>query len=284
MRPHGRIFGQGNSAPLFRLLAENGVVSQSGVPPFSPTYYSAGLFVAVSCEDYPQVYDLTSPPAARLAQRKASFAEEERAAAGVYAPFTIAEFNSIPLDYSVLDTCLSWPVPSPLHPPGQPVPPGATFTSAPVLVLSGTLDSLTPAEQGKEAAALFPNATQVLVANSFHVTALGDADDCASEIVRYFIENLNPGDTSCAAQIAEVRTISGFAQHASEVPAATPVSGNQGTVLDLRVAAASALTAGDAIARWWMNLSGSGVGSPAELSSTPTRITRINSSWLAWNG
>ena len=252
--------GQGNSAPLLRLLAENGVISQSGVPPFSPTYYSAGLFVAVTCEDYPFPYDLTLPPAARLAQRNAAFAEELATAPGVYAPFTISEYNSLPLDYSVLDTCLTWPVPSPAHPPGQPVPQGATFTSAPVLVLSGTLDSLTPAEQGKKAAALFPNATQVLVANSFHVTALGDEDDCASEIVRYFVENLSPGDTTCAANIAEVRTVPRFAQSASELAPATPTPGNQGTSSDLRVAAASALTAGDAIARWWMNLSGSGVG------------------------
>ncbi len=252
--------GHGNSAPLLRLLAENGIVSQSGVPPFAPTYYSAGLFVAVSCEDYAFPYDLTSPPPARLAQRNAAFAEEQATAPGVYAPFTISEFNSIPLDYSVLDTCLSWPVPSTLHPPGQPVPPGATFTSAPVLVLSGTLDSLTPAEQGKKVAALFPNATQVLVANSFHVTALGDEDDCASEIVRYFVQNLSPGDTTCAAQIAEVRTLPKFAQYSTELAPATPTAGNQGTAADLRVAAASALTAGDAIARWWVNLSGSGVG------------------------
>jgi pimeloyl-ACP methyl ester carboxylesterase len=252
--------GEDNAAPLLRLLAENSIVTQSGAPPFDPTSYSGGLFVAVTCEDYPFAYDLTLPPAARFVQRNASFAEEQQTAPGVYAPFTISEFNSIPLDYSVLDTCLTWPVPSPLHPPGQPVPPGATFTSAPVLVLSGTLDSLTPAEQGKKVAALFPNATLVLVANSFHVTALGDEDDCASKIVRYFVENLNPGDTSCAAQIAEVRAIPKFAEYASEVPAATPSSGNQGTAADLRVAAATALTAGDAIARWWMNLSGSGVG------------------------
>jgi len=252
--------GHGNPSPLLRLLAENSVISRSGVPPYSPTYYSAGLFTAVTCEDYPFPYDLTAAPAVRLTERNAAFAEELATAPGVYAPFTIFEYNSLPLDYSVLDTCLTWPLPSPLHPPGQPVPPGATFTSAPVLVLSGTLDSLTPAEQGKKVAALFPNATQVLVANSFHVTALGDEDDCASQIVRYFVENLNPGDTICASQIAEVRTLPRFAPLATELDPASPLPGNQGTAADLRVAAASAYAAGDAIARWWMNLSGSGVG------------------------
>ena len=250
----------GNSAPALRLFAENSVVSQSGGPPFDPTEYSAGLFVAVSCSDYPQVYDMTSPPNERIGQRMKSFAEEQSNDPGVYAPFTIAEFNSIPLDYSVLDTCLPWPVPSSLHPPGQPVPPGSVFTSAPVLVLSGTLDSLTPAQQGAEAAALFPNSRQVLVANSFHVTAIGDEDDCASQIVLRFVKVLDPGDTSCAAQIAEVRTLPKFVDFAAELDPAVALPGNQGSKEDLQVAAAAAFSAGDVIARWWMNLSGSGVG------------------------
>ena len=251
---------QGDSAPLLRLFAENPLVSQSGLPPYDPTAYSAGLFVAVSCSDYPQVYDMTSPPRDRISQRNASFAVEEKNAPGVYAPFTIDEFNSIPLDYSVLDTCVLWPVPSILHPPGQPVPPGAMFTAAPVLVLSGTLDSLTPARQGEEAAALFPNAQHILVANSFHVTALDEQDDCASVIVRRFVRDLDPGDTSCAGRIAEVRTVPRFAEVAAELDPATALDGNQGTAADLRVAAAATFTAGDAIARWWMNYSGSGVG------------------------
>jgi pimeloyl-ACP methyl ester carboxylesterase len=252
---------QGDAAPLLRLLAENFFVSQSGnASRDNPRYYSAGLFVAVSCSDYPQIYAMTSDPTARHAQRDQAFVEEEAAHPDVYAPFSLREFNSMKLDYSVLDTCLRWPVPSPAHPPGQPVPPGATFTSAPVLVLSGDLDSLTPAAQGKKAAALFPHAQQVIVLNSFHVTALGDEDDCASEIVRHFVEFLDPGDTSCAQRIAEVRTVPTFAHRAAELAPAAPIEGNQGTPTDLSVAAAAAFTAGDAIARWWMNLSGSGVG------------------------
>ncbi len=249
-----------NSAPLLRLLAENSVVSQSGAPPFDPIAYSAGLFVAVSCSDYPQIYDMKAPPWIRVLQRDVAFAAEQERHPEVYAPFTINEFNSIPLDFSVLDTCIPWPIPSPAHPPGQPVPAETVFTSAPVLVLSGTLDSLTPAKQGAEAAKLFQNAQQVLVANSFHVTALDEQDDCASVLVRRFVIDLDPGDTSCASRIAEVRTVPRFATIVGELPAARPLAGNQGTVADLQLAAAAALTAGDAIARWWMNQTGSGVG------------------------
>lgn len=239
---------QGDSAPLLRLFAENGVVSQSGAPPFDPVSYSAGLFVAVSCSDYPQVYDMTASPKVRVLQRDAAFASERVNHPGVYGPFSIAEFNSIPLDYSVLDACLPWPIPSAAHPPGQPVPPDAVFTSAPVLVLSGTLDSLTPARQGAEVAALFANAQQILVANSFYVTALDEQDYCASVIVRNFVKDLDPGDTACAARIAEVRTVPKFANYARQLDPATPSAGNRGTQNDLRVSATAALTAGDALA------------------------------------
>jgi hypothetical protein len=107
---------------------------------------------------------------------------------------------------------------------------------------------------------LFPNAQQILVANSFHVTALDEQDNCASVIVRNFVKDLDPRDTACAARIAEVRTVPKFAKYAGQLDPATPSPGNQGTLRDLRVSAAAALTAGDALARWWMNLSGSGVG------------------------
>jgi len=250
----------GDSAPLLRLLAENFVASYANCVPNTAACYSAALFVAVSCTDYPQIYDMVSLPAQRIGQEGASIAQELLTDPGVYAPFTIAEYAAMPLPSSVLNMCLPWPVPSPAHPPGQPVAPGTVFPSVPVLVLSGGLDSLTPAEQGAEAAALFPNAQQIIVANSFHVTAVGDLDDCASAIAVHFFQDLTPGDTSCASQIAEVRMVPKFARTMAELDPATPGAGNQGTPADLRAAAAAALTAGDAIARWWVNTSGSGVG------------------------
>jgi hypothetical protein len=176
-------------------------------------------------------------------------------------------------------------VPALAYPPGQPVPPGTVFPNIPVLVLSGTLDSLTPAKQGAEAAALFPNAQQILIANSFHVTAVGDLDDCASVIARNLVENLNPGDTSCAGKIAEVRMVPKFARTMAELDPATAGAGNQGTAADLRAAAAAALTAGDAIARWWVNLSGSGVGLRGGQFSYTGKGNRVefqltNSQWV----
>lgn len=249
----------GNAAPLLRLLAENQVAGESGGPAYAE--FSVGLFVSVSCSDYPQIYDMTRGLPQRKAQRDQSIADEEQEHPNVYAPFTIGEFDAITLDTSVLDMCLTWPAPvvAP-YPPGHPVPPNAQFTKAPVLVLSGDLDSLTPALQGKHAARLFENGQQIIVPNSFHVTAEGDEDNCASAIAQNFVLNLEPGDTSCTEHIAEVHVVPGFFAEASGVLPATATAGNKGTDADLRVAAAAAYTVGDALARWWVNLSGNGVG------------------------
>src|ERR1019366_9480887 len=151
------------------------------------------------------------------------------------------------------------PVVAPI-PPGHPVPPNAQFTKAPVLVLSGDLDSLTPALQGKHAAKLFANGRQIIVQNSFHVTADGDEDNCASVIAVRFVRDLDPGDTSCTDHIAEVHLVPKFVSTAAEVAAAAATAGNQGTDADLRVAAAAAYTAGDMLANWWINFTGDGVG------------------------
>jgi pimeloyl-ACP methyl ester carboxylesterase len=247
----------GDSAPLLRIFAENNLMGGFDQPGGPPRQYSRGLFAAVSCSDYPQLYNMTSPPALRVFEEQAAISREQ---AGVYAPFTIDEFRKTSIDVGVLDLCLDWPVPSPAHPPQHSIPPNAKFPKVPVLVLSGELDSLTTPTEGRLAADLFPNSRQVLVANSFHVTAAGDPDHCASVIANRFFLDLSPGDTSCASKISEVRTVPTFAVTAAQVQPAAALAGNRGTTDDLRVAAAATLAAGDMIARWWVNTSGFGAG------------------------
>ncbi|MFI5114553.1 MAG: alpha/beta hydrolase [Terriglobales bacterium] len=275
----------GDAAPLLRLLAENNVAGESGSTGNNSAAYSQAIFVSVSCSDYPQIYDMTLPVAQRKLQRDQVMAQEQQKHPDVYAPFTIEEFDKIALDTSVLDLCLVWPPPvvAP-YPPGHPVPPHAQFTKAPVLVLSGDLDSLTPALQGKHAARLFENGRQIIVQNSFHVTADGDEDNCASVIVQRFVGNLDPGDTSCVDHIAEVHLVPKFVATAAEVDPAIASAGNQGTDADLRVAAAAAYTVGDALARWWVNLSGNGVGfRGGHFSySSPSNLTYYTMDKLKW--
>ena len=275
----------GDAAPLLRLLAENEVADESGSPATSYSEYSQALFVSVSCSDYPQIYDLTLGLNERKAQRDQAISSEQKQHPNVYAPFTIEEFDKIPLDTSVLDLCLAWPAPvvAPV-PLGHPVPPNAQFTKAPVLVLSGDLDSLTPALQAKRAAKLFENSRHIIVPNSFHVTAAGDEDNCASVIAQRFVRDLDPGDSSCTDHIAEVHLVPRFFATVAEVIPATPAAGNRGTDSDLRVAAAAAYTAGDTLARWWVNFSGEGVGLRGGRFSyrSPTNLTYFTLHKLKW--
>jgi len=151
-------------------------------------------------------------------------------------------------------------VPAPAYPPDRPVPPDAKFTEAPVLLLNGDMDTLTPALEGRTTVREYDHAKQVIVYNTFHVSAIGDEDDCAQELVRRFIANLSPGDTSCAAHIAEVRLVPRFATTAAQLDPLTALSGNEGTATDLRVAAAAAYALGDVLDLYWANYSGQGVG------------------------
>ncbi len=97
--------------------------------------------------------------------------------------------------------------------------------------------------------------------NSFHVTAMGDIDDCAQRLVRAFVRTpgpLSPTLRACADRVEPVRTLGGFPRRLAEVPAAS-ATGN--VSLRLRKAGpAAALTVADLLDRWSNNYSGEGFG------------------------
>jgi len=249
-----------DSLPLLRLIAEDRKAGESGGRNVQPAIYSAASFVSTSCASYPQLYDMKAHPADREAQLQRAIADKERSEPTIYAPFTVREFEAVSLEVSVLDLCLNWPQAPQQISVGSPALPNAVFPSIPVLVLSGDLDPLTPWPQGAAAAKEFPNARQVIVENTGHVSALEDNDKCGSEMVRRFIETLDAGNNSCATKVAEVHVVPKFAVHAADVAPAIAGAGNQATDSDLRITDAAAQTLGDALARWWVNDSGKGVG------------------------
>lgn len=241
-----RAYLDGDALPLLRLTGESYPVNESAGSAF---YYSRGLFTAVSCADYPQAYDASDEEPARHQEWLEAVDEKRAHDPDIYAPFSLDEWLAMPPDYSLLTLCLNWPVPLQAYPPGQPVPPGTKFPNVPVLVISGEIDTITPAAQGAKAAALFPHATQVVMANSAHVDAIDDPFDCASRIARRFVETLQTGDTSCAAALPELRTVPRFVRHARDLAPADPLPGNQGGDRQLRATAAAVQTVGDALAR-----------------------------------
>jgi hypothetical protein len=210
--------------------------------------------------DYPEIYNMNADFAERLRERDAALARERLTDPGVYAPLSLEEFQTVSIDTSLLNYCLQWPISHPPYPVGQPIPPSEHFTQAPTLVINGELDMLTPALNGAQVAEQFPHGQQMVIANSFHVDALGDVDDCAQPIVRRFVETLDPGDTSCAARVASIRLVPFFPLLAAQAIPALPGSGNTADAHELALVSAAVQTAGDVQARWYVNYSGTDSG------------------------
>ena len=236
---------RGYRAPLLRLVAEAVGGSSNGGPVQG---YSEGLDAAVACHDYPQVYDMTSPPGRpRVRQLDRAVTERSRTHPGTYAPFTVREYADS--DWQMLDWCTHWPV-APADNPAGPLVPAGGYPDVPVLVLSGELDSITTPAEGALITKQFPSARQVIVRNSFHVTAIGDRDDCAERIVRAFVRSPGSERSRCAQQVEPVRALGMLPRTLADL-AGTGVR---------RAGPAVALTVADVTDRWWNNYSGNGVG------------------------
>ena len=240
---------RGDRRPLARIVAEaQGDLSDPG----SPRDFSEALYLSVTCHDYPQLWDTRAPLERRLEQLRSARHSRPPAA---FAPFSAVAWTSV--DYEGADACLRWPA-SPR--PDPPVPSGSAAPAVPTLVLGGDLDTVTPLGEGRIVARRFPGARLVTVRNSVHVTALGDGDACASVLVRRFVQRLAAGDAGCARRIAEVRVVDRFPLAVAEVSPAVPQPGDASTRWARSVAAATAMTAADTIARWQLNYSGTIVG------------------------
>jgi pimeloyl-ACP methyl ester carboxylesterase len=234
----------GDHRPLLRLVAE---ATGGGTDAGPVAAYSEGLDAAVSCHDYPQLYDMTAPPVVRQQQYAAALDARTASYPDTYGPFTIHEYADS--DWQMLDWCTKWPTAPASNPAGPPMPPGGHYPDVPVLVLSGELDSITTPAEGALVASQFPDARQVLVANSFHVTAVGDTDVCAVRIVRAFVARPSGRlPAGCARKVEPVRAMGRFPRPLPPHPSARAL------------ARAAALTVADLQDRWWNNYRGTGVG------------------------
>ncbi len=173
---------RGDRAPLLRLVAQATGGSTNAGPVRD---YSEGLDAAVSCHDYPQLYDMSAPPNVRMRQYRAALTRRTQRWPHTYGPFTVREYARS--DWEELDWCTRWR-PAPADNPARPPRPPLGYPSVPTLVLSGELDSITTPTEGAIVARQFPHARQILIANSFHVTADGDTDHCAVGILRRFVQ------------------------------------------------------------------------------------------------
>jgi pimeloyl-ACP methyl ester carboxylesterase len=150
-----------------------------------PAQFSMATAAATACHDYLRPYDLAAPPADRRRQYRRALAALDPAQ---FRPFSPQAWLSTGIDAG--PGCLDWPADptagSPLQ--GRPLP------EVPVLVQSGDLDTNTPVEQGRAAAAQFRHATFAVVVNAGHTP---DTGPCGLAMAIDFIEGLKTDANRC---------------------------------------------------------------------------------------
>ena len=183
----------GDRLPLARLMAQTRDEVDSRDATHASVRFSSGLAAAISCQDPPQVFDMNLPVPLRLDARERAMAQRAASAPDAYAPFTLAEYRRMPLDYAFVDECVMWPAPAPDDGRLPLVHADGAYPDVPVLVLSGELDNITTVAEGAEAAAHFARGHQVVLVNSFHVNALPHArSDCGAQLAQRFLADLSP--------------------------------------------------------------------------------------------
>jgi pimeloyl-ACP methyl ester carboxylesterase len=143
-------------------------------------YYSRGLELAVSCNDYPMLWHKGASERERDAQLEAAVRAYPRRAFSPFTPREVA-FDS----FSGYRECRTWPQPTALYEP--PAPPGAEGPPTPTLVVAGELDNITSPAEARKVAADFPNSRLRIVRNGGHVSSLYGGCYPARDWVRRFL-------------------------------------------------------------------------------------------------
>jgi len=239
---------EGDPAPLLRLYAQR-LFEDEDYFSAPAREYSDELYLAVSCLDYPQLFDLNDSPAVRALQ----LTEAEHALApSTFSPFDTEEWIAQNQNTEAYTACLDWPAPTIAQPPVQTSPPLiAPSLHLPVLVLGGELDTWTPAAGvPKVLEQVGGHHRYIEVANSTHVVGEGDTE-CGGTLVQEFVADpqaIDTMDDSCAANVPPIHAVGIYAAKLSEE---TPLEASEAAPMaELQLAAAAVTTAGDAIARY----------------------------------
>ncbi len=171
-------------APLERLVAASRI-SDVGSILGDPSTFDIAAGTATSCHDYPRPYDLAATPGERHAQYDRALAALDP---GTFAPFSADAWLQTNIDAG--PKCLDWPA-DPTA--GSPLA-GLKMPDVPVLVQSGELDTNTPIEQGRAAAAQFAHPIYAIVANAGHTP---DLQPCGVAMAIDFVEHLTTDPKRC---------------------------------------------------------------------------------------
>ena len=272
---------QHDSAPLLRLAALSIGYDNTNEP---LPGFSDGLYFAVGCTDYGQLFSQSAPLPARARQYRAALRQPRQ---DLFAPFTVPQWTRMNQYTQIFSACLRWPAPAHLVPPTTRQPP-LVPARLPVLVLSGTFDSLTPWLDGASAVTrqLGRSARAVQVANLTHVTLQDANDACPAAIYQRFVRE--PGglarqDVSCAARVAPIHTVGVYPQRLADAVPAAAAAGNTAGRQARQAAAVALASAGDEISRWPLLDDGSDLGlRGGQVSFSGGPVLRISFRGVRW--
>lgn len=237
-----------DDAPLLRLAAMSLGFDDTNYP---LPEFSDGLYFAVACTDYVQLFRRSARPSVRAHQYEDALRGE---AAHVFAPFSLRQWTSMDQYTEAYSACLDWPTPTHRVPPIIRRPP-LVPKRIPVLILSGTLDSLTPWLHGATVVAheMGRSARVVRVANLTHVTLQDENDACPAAIYQRFLrdpEGLARMDASCARRVTPIHSVGSYPLRLADAAAARPSRGNQAGARALKAASVALSAVGDETSRW----------------------------------
>jgi pimeloyl-ACP methyl ester carboxylesterase len=151
-----------------------------------PGGYSVGQELAVSCNDYPMLWDKEASWEERRRQLSEAIAERS---GRPFEPFTPAEVALAP-EWTYLE-CLGAPPPGPLYEP--PADADAPSPDIPVLVVAGELDNVTSPAEARAVAGEFPDSTLFVWRNAGHVQSLYDSGSEGAVRIRRFLRENDGG-------------------------------------------------------------------------------------------
>jgi pimeloyl-ACP methyl ester carboxylesterase len=182
-------------------------LSEIYVLTLDPSSGSFAQLVATTCHDYPHPFDIGAPPQQRQAEYDRALATIDRQE---FSPFTPAAWFQSGI--WAAPACLGWPADPTAGSPLQ----GRQLPDVPVLIQSGDLDTNTPIEQGRQAAAQFPHATFAVIANAGHTP---DTEPCGAAMAIDFIRNLRTDPDRCWRAGSPPAVVGPPARRAADLPA-----------------------------------------------------------------
>jgi pimeloyl-ACP methyl ester carboxylesterase len=242
------LLDRGYRAPLLRIAALSLGYDDTNEP---LNGFSEGLYFATSCTDYVQLFSRTARPAIRTQQYRAALRREPP---GTFAPFSVSQWTAMDQYTEAYSACLDWPTPMHLVRPIIRRPP-LVPARLPVLILSGTLDSLTPRLDGATVVArqVGPSARLVTVANLTHVTLQDPGDACPASIYQQFVRDpagLATQNVSCAAAVPPVHAVGRYPRRLSQAVPATARPHDTAGRLARQAASVAVASVGDEISRY----------------------------------